>query len=184
MSCQVSIPWRYRNQWLLSSLNYVTLKGSEPSSSRTRFSGLISLCMIFLLWTYSNPETKQAMKNPKHFKLTILTCLFLGKSSVLANMVAEVSTIEDVHYKVQVLSILEGIVHVDNERVMELGKDLSFVHYWLYAALRYDPRLRHLLHCILLLCFLSVNLPHLSETSFANAILIVEIVLSKSYIKI
>lgn len=35
-----------------------------PWSSKTKFSGLMSLWIMFLLWTYSSPATKHAMKNP------------------------------------------------------------------------------------------------------------------------
>ena len=43
-------------------------------------------------------------------------------------MVAEVSTREVVHDEVKVFSVLESIVHVDDEHVLELGQDLAFIN--------------------------------------------------------
>ena len=57
-----------------------------------------------------------------------LTRLFFSKPTLLANVVAKISSREQVHYQIEVLSVLKSILHVDNERVVELSKDLSFVH--------------------------------------------------------
>ena len=41
----------------------------------------------------------------------------LGESALAANVVAQVATGEVVHDEVEILSILEGVVHVDDERI-------------------------------------------------------------------
>jgi hypothetical protein len=61
----------------------------------------------------------------------VITCLFLGESSVLADVVPKISTREQVHDKVKVLSVLEGVVHIDNEGVVKLRKDLPLIHHTL-----------------------------------------------------
>lgn len=68
------------------------------------------------------------MKNPTQNQSAQLTSLFLSESSVLAYVVAQVSSVQDVHHQVQVLSVLESVVHVDYERVVQLRENLAFVH--------------------------------------------------------
>ena len=120
------------------------------------------------------------MKNPFKSLKFKFTCLFLRESSVLANMISQVSSVQYVHNQVKVLSILESVVHVDNERVVQLSQDLSFVHNRLDATLCNDSGFGHLLHSVLLLGFLPVNLPNLTEASLTHAILIIEVILSES----
>jgi hypothetical protein len=64
-----------------------------------------------------------------------LTRLFLGETAMLANMVAQIPTREHVHHEIEILPILEGIVHIDDERVVELGENLPLVHDRLNTAL-------------------------------------------------
>ena len=47
---------------------------------------------------------------------------------MLADVIPEVSAVEEVHNKIEVLSILEGIVHVDYEWVVKLRENLALVH--------------------------------------------------------
>ena len=44
-----------------------------------------------------------------------LTGLFFGKLSIFADMVAQVTARHQINDKVQVISILKGIVHIDEE---------------------------------------------------------------------
>lgn len=43
-------------------------------------------------------------------------------------MVPEITSSEQVHDQVEVFSVLEGIIHVDQEWTVKEGKDLPFVH--------------------------------------------------------
>lgn len=138
---------------------------------------------MFLLWTYSRPDTRQAMKNPERITLGIFTCLFLGESSVLAYVISQVSSIQNIHHEVQVLSVLESIVHIDYEGIVQLSENLSLVHDWLDASLCNNPCLRHLLHSVLLFSLLSLYLPDLSKASLSNAVVVVEVILRQSYTK-
>lgn len=45
----------------------------------------------------------------------------LVKLSVSANVVAEITARQVVHHEVQILSVLEGVVHVDDVYVVELS---------------------------------------------------------------
>lgn len=98
-------------------------------------------------------------------------------------MVAQVSTRQVVHDKVEVLSVLEGVIHVDDERVLELLQNLPLVHDRLDAALGDYPGLAHLLHGKVLLDFLELDAPHLSEAALPNAKVVHEVRLRNSYRK-
>lgn len=98
-------------------------------------------------------------------------------------MVAEVAAREQVHDEVQVLPVLEGVVHIDQERMMlELGEDAPLAHDRLDAPLRQDPCLAHLLHGkhLNMLQALVLYLPHLAKAAFADAFLVLEQVLAHS----
>ncbi len=95
-------------------------------------------------------------------------------------MVTEISTCQQVHDQVQVLAILERVVHIDDERVLELRQDLSLVHHRLNAALVKDAGFGHLFHGIYSLYFLAFNLPYLSESAFADAEVVHKRVLGES----
>ena len=110
-----------------------------------------------------------------------LTGDFLGETPVAADVVAEVAATEVVHDQVEVLAVLERIVHVHDEGVLELRKDLSLVDHRLDAPLRDDPRLAHLFHREELLGFLAFDEPHFAEASFADAKVINEVPLVHSY---
>ena len=56
-------------------------------------------------------------------------------------MVTEVATRQIVHHKVQVLSVLERIIHVNDEDILKLGEDLALVDDGLDTALRDDSGL-------------------------------------------
>ncbi len=64
-----------------------------------------------------------------------------------AHVIPEVATIQEVHDQINVLSVLEGIPHVDDEpdikglRVVELGEDVALIHHALHRALHDDPGL-------------------------------------------
>lgn len=45
-------------------------------------------------------------------------CGLLIKSAVLANVVSEVTAREVVHHEVEIFTILEGVVHIDDEQVV------------------------------------------------------------------
>ena len=99
-------------------------------------------------------------------------------------MIPQVTSIQQVHYQIQIFSILECIVHVDEEGRVELGKDLALVDYRFDTALCDDPGLGHLLHCILLLGLLPLNLPHFTKSALTNAVLVLKVGLSKRYTQV
>jgi hypothetical protein len=47
--------------------------------------------------------------------------LKFSKSSSTANMISQVSTIHIIHDQVQMLSVLEGIVHINEEGMLNFG---------------------------------------------------------------
>jgi len=94
---------------------------------------------------------------------------------MFAYVISEVSTVQHVHHQVQVFTILECVVHIDDERVVELSENLSFIHDGLDTAFGDDASLRHLLHSVLLFGLLTLYLPHLPKPSFSDAVQVSEI---------
>ena len=76
---------------------------------------------------------------------------------------------------------MEGIVHIDDERVVQLSEDLAFVHDRLNRPLGNDASLRHFLHSIWLLGLLALHLPHLAKATLADAVHVVEVGLCESF---
>jgi hypothetical protein len=89
-------------------------------------------------------------------------------------VVPEITACQQVHDQVQVLSVLEGVVHVDQKRTVEKSQDLSLVHHGLYTALGQDSGLVHLLHRVYLPILFVLYFPDLAETTFADALVVVE----------
>jgi hypothetical protein len=96
---------------------------------------------------------------------------------VLADVIAEIAPVKQIHHEVQIFSVLESVVHVNDVGIVELSEDLSLVHHRFETPLREDACLGHLLHRVGLLSLLSFDLPHLAEATFANAVKIVEVAL-------
>ena len=116
--------------------------------------------------TISMVKTKSVLLRPHRF---ILTSSLLVKTPVSANMIPEVTTWEVVHDKVEVLTVLEGVVHVDNEGVLELCQDLSLIDHRLHTTLCDDSCLAHLLHGEVLLGLLAFYSPYLAKAALTNA---------------
>ena len=114
----------------------------------------------------------------------VLTGGRLVEFSVPTNVIPEVASGQQIHHEVQILPVLEGIVHIDKKRVvLQFREDSALAHHGLDAPLRQDPRLAHFLHRkhIRMLGPLVLDLPHLAEASLADALLVLEEVLADSY---
>lgn len=72
--------------------------------------------------------------------------LLFGKLPVLRDVVPEVAPVEQVHDEVEVLAVLEGVVHVHEERVLQRRQQLALVHHAAHGPLRDNSALEHLLH--------------------------------------
>lgn len=94
-------------------------------------------------------------------------------------MVTKITTRQKVHHQVQIISVLKGIVHVNDEGVVELGEDLAFIHNRLDTAFCEYACLGHLLHRVKLFALFLLNLPHFSKTTFTNAVLVREVIFSE-----
>lgn len=55
--------------------------------------------------------------------------LLLRELAMLRDVVPQVAPVEQVHHQVQVLPVLERVVHVDEEGVFERGEQLPLVHH-------------------------------------------------------
>ena len=89
-SSLVSTLWQCQSQLFLDNLRQsLNLWFNIPSVSNTRFSGLMSLWMMFLLWIYSSPAIRQAMKNPVSLvNIGYLTSLLFSKLPMLADVIS------------------------------------------------------------------------------------------------
>ena len=59
-----------------------------------------------------NSKSKHQSEEP-NFKY--LTCLFLGKASVLADVVPQITSRHEVDNEIEVVSVFEGVVHIHKE---------------------------------------------------------------------
>lgn len=103
---------------------------------------------------------------------------------MLADVITEIASGQHVHHQIQVVSILERVVHVDDEWVVQLSEDLPLVHHRFDAPLRDDACLGHFLHRICLLCLLSLDLPNLPEATLPDTVLVIEIGFGQRYTKV
>ena len=85
-----------------------------------------------------------------------------------AYMVAEIAARQVVHDQVEVLSVLEGVIHVHYKRVLQLCQNLSLVDYRLDTALCYDSSLAHFFHGEVLLSFFSFDSPYFAKATLAD----------------
>jgi hypothetical protein len=105
---------------------------------------------MFLEWMYSRPETRQATKNPtnSHYSSILLTRDLLSEVTPSADVITQIAARQIVHHKVEVLSVLESIVHVDYEDVVQLDQNLAFVDHRAHASFCDNPSLAHLFHSV------------------------------------
>ena len=98
-----------------------------------------------------------------------------------AYVVSEIAAAQVVHDQVKVLSVLKRVVHIHNERILELGQDLSLIDHGLHAALRDDASLAHLLHREVLLGLLTLDSPHFAEAALTDAKVVDEVRFGHSF---
>ena len=103
--------------------------------------------------------------------------LHFAKVPILANVVPKVASRHVVDDEVQVVSVFERVVHVDEERVLQLAEELLLIHDGVDAALGDYSRFRHLLHRKQLLLFSEDDFPNFAETASSNDMLIIKVVL-------
>ena len=93
-------------------------------------------------------------------------------------MKSEVSTQKQIHHKVKILSILKGIVSIDNEFRVQYWQELKFIHDWLNTLFMHDPGFQHFFHRELLNFFTfdswGGDSPDFSKASSTDGILILE----------
>lgn len=85
-------------------------------------------------------------------------------------MVSQVSAVDVVHDEVKVLSVLEGVVHVDEEGMADPGQEVAFIHDRVDRLLHDDLGLIHLLHREDLLALLRLDLPYLPKAALADGV--------------
>ena len=84
-----------------------------PFVSKTKFSGLMSLWMMFFEWICSSPNRMHAIMNSQNY--TELTQLRFAKSSLLHEMISQIPSPMKIHYKKQVAFVLKSTLHIDNK---------------------------------------------------------------------
>ena len=82
-------------------------------------------------------------------------------------MVAKVTAREVVHHQIQVVFILECVLHIDEVLITQLRKDSSLIHDRTNRAFVDYSGLGHLLHCEL--SFRVPDLPNFAETALTDA---------------
>ena len=94
----------------------------------------------------------------------------MGKLFLSVQVVPEVTAFHKVDDEVEVLPVLEGVVHVDDEVVADLLEEEAFVHYAVSAALEDDAGLEHFLESVELRRLPHLHLPDLAEPTLPDAV--------------
>lgn len=67
------------------------------------------------------------------------TCLNFIEDFV-SDMIAKISSFHEIENQVQSISVLEGEVHIDHKRTVELREKNPFVHYALHTLLSHHSK--------------------------------------------
>lgn len=70
----------------------------------------------------------------------ILTCLFFCEKILKTKMISQISSSEVLHCEIEVFSILEGLVRIDDEGIAHLVEEGLFVDYWSDTLFHDDPK--------------------------------------------
>jgi hypothetical protein len=65
---------------------------------------------------------------------------------MLSNMVSQITSLHQVDHQVNVVSILESVVHIDQERMVELRQKFLLIHNRVDTPLTNDTGFSHLFH--------------------------------------
>ena len=113
------------------------------------------------------------------------------EAALLANVEAEVAAVHQVNDQVEVVPVLKGVLHVDEEatlvrwgrrlRVVELDEEFLFVHDGVDGALADDAGFGHFLEGEGRLGLGGLDAPDLAEAAAPNHALEVETLLRNSY---
>lgn len=79
-------------------------------------------------------QSKDKTRGYESFVKLILTYLFLIKMLLIADVVSQVCSSDVIHRQKKVGIVLEGVCDVDNERVVEMAEDDSFIQHGTYIA--------------------------------------------------
>ena len=102
------------------------------------------------------------------------TALLFGEFAEAADVEAQVAAGEQVHDEVEVVSVLEGELHVDDEVVVVACEQSAFVENRVDRSLRDNPAnrcllsLRHLFECVVLLVVQEGHDPHLGQAALPS----------------
>jgi hypothetical protein len=106
----------------------------------------------------------------------------LVKLPALGQPVPEVSSGEQVHNQIQIIPVLESVLHIDQEVGLELAQYFPLVEYGINASFVKDSGLSHLLHGKHLAVFLTLDLPDLAKASLPDGVLVAEVVLLDGHV--
>lgn len=101
--------------------------------------------------------------------------LVLIELDPLPQVVPEITTRHQVADEVDVVTILEGVLHIHDERVTELGEELPLSHNGVQGPPAHNPRLLHLLEGEECFGFLVLHFPDFAEAASADAVHEVEV---------
>ena len=67
--------------------------------------------------------------------------LALSEPGHLGEMIPQITSFHEMHEQVEVVFVLEGVEHVDDEPMPQNGEKLSFIEYAVYTSLGDDSEL-------------------------------------------
>jgi len=106
--------------------------------------------------------------------------LLFVEAALLANVEAEVAAVHQVNDQVEVVPVLKGVLHVDEEGVVELDEEFLFVHDGVDGALADDAGFGHFLEGEGRLGLGGLDAPDLAEAAAPDHALEVETLLRNS----
>ena len=97
---------------------------------------------------------------------------------MFTDVVAQISPIQQVHEEIEVGVVLKSVVHVNQESVFNFRQDLTLIEDRFNAPLGDNSCFAHLFHRKRLFTLLLSHPPHFAESSFSDAVLVIETVFS------
>ncbi len=141
----------------------------------------MSRCSTPFECRYSSPRIMHAMINSTVDQPKLITGLMLCEILSVLHMISEVAPVEKIEHYVQVILILKGVVHVDEERIAELREKTLLVHDGADGTLEDYAGLRHLFHGQLHPVAPLLHLPYLPVPALPDRVEILEVAAGQLY---
>jgi len=118
-------------------------------------------------------EVLQSEKHASNEKFSLL----LAEPFMLRQMVSKVASSHQINDKIEIFAVLKGVIHIDEEWVVEGAEEFLFVDDGVDTSFGDDTCFQHFLHGKKLVCFLLFDFPDFTEATATNNVEEREIIL-------